>query len=893
VPWSIPQSATAQTHPEPSDRPFSSKDPTLSVDVVLALNGVPAATLELKNPLTGQTVEDAKRQYRFDRDPREPLFAFKRRALVHFAVDPDEIAMTTRLHGKDTRFLPFNRGRDGGAGNPEVAGNFRTAYLWEEVLVRDSLLELLARFIHLEVQDLSGGAKRETLIFPRYHQRDCVRRLVATAGAEGPGHDYLIQHSAGSGKTNTIAWTAHRLATLHDAQDRKIFDSVIVVTDRLVLDQQLQQQIWQFEQVQGTVERIDDDSAQLAAALQAGRPLIITTLQKFPFVVEKVGLLPARRYAVIVDEAHSSQGGEAVQQMKQVLAGVSLDEAAKRQAEEDGKTEGHEEAVIRAMLARGRQPNLCFLAFTATPKAKTLETFGRRDGAGDPQPFHLYTMRQAIEENFILDVLKHYTTYHTYFGLLKRAAEDPKLDKRKAARSLGRFMSLHPHNIAQKVEVIVEHFRIHVRSKMGGQAKAMVVTGSRLHAVRYKLELDRYIKERGYTDVRSLVAFSGTVIDEGLEWTEPGMNGFGERELPGRLAGPEYQILLVAEKYQTGFDQPLLHTMYVDKRLAGVQAVQTLSRLNRTHPGKEDTFVLDFVNDPEEIRAAFQPYYEVTTLESPTDPQLLYELQAKLHDTQVYHLSEVEAFTQAFFGVRYGASTTALKQMNAAIDPAVDRFRALEPDRQEEGKALLTSLRDLYKWLAQVIPFADADLEKLYAYVRFLLTKLPRREGGGLYDLGDEVALEYYRLQKLSEGTIELAPGGGAVIGPAAVGSRVAEPVSEYLSSIVKLLNERFGTEFTQADQLFFEQIAEQAAANEDLAQSARVNGLENFRYAFDRELEGLFIDRMDQNEAIFTRYMDDPAFKRAVSQALAKEVWNQVRAAGQTTPSAASAVPQ
>jgi type I restriction enzyme R subunit len=571
-----------------------------SLDLVVILNGVPVATVELKNPLSGQTVEDACRQYKQDRDPRERIFEFKRRTLVHFAVDTEAVWMTTRLAGAATHFLPFNKGCSGGAGNPpDPEGRaYRTAYLWREVLGRHSLLDLLARFLHLQIdekRDEQGRkVKVESMIFPRYHQLEAVRLLADAARREGAGHSYLIEHSAGSGKSNTIGWLAHRLASLHDAQDQRVFDSVIVVTDRVVLDKQLQDTIYQFEHKRGVVQKIDDSSRQLAEALESGVPVIITTLQKFPFVSRHLlkmaeergrggsGTLPPRKCAVIIDEAHSSQGGETAADMKEVLGGEALREEARKQAAEEGRRDLEE--LFLSMARRGRQANLSFFAFTATPKHKTLAIFGR-DGA----PVHRYTMRQAIEEGFILDVLKNYTTYAAYFKLLKACEEDPNVERKKAARALARFMKLHPHNIAQKTEVMVEHFHAVTRHKIGGRAKAMVVTGSRLEAVRYKQSFDRYIQEKGYP-IRTLVAFSGTVQDDKLPnvtYTEEQMNrGIREKELPEKFATAEYQVLLVAEKYQTGFDQPLLHTMYVDKRLAGIQAVQTLSRLNRQrNPG--------------------------------------------------------------------------------------------------------------------------------------------------------------------------------------------------------------------------------------------------------------------------------------------------------------------
>jgi type I restriction enzyme R subunit len=868
-----------------------------TLDVTLALNGIPVATAELKNPMTAQTWRHAVTQYKNDRDPADLIFQFKRRTLVHFAADTDEVYMTTRLSGGKTYFLPFNKGCAGGGGNPENPGGYKTAYLWEEVLQRHSFLDILARFIHLQIEEKRFGGKkvkRETMIFPRYHQLDCVRRLVGHARQNGVGTNYLVQHSAGSGKSNSIAWLAHRLASLYDARDEKVFDSVIVVTDRVVLDQQLQNTIYQFEHKQGVVQKIDINSTQLAEALGAGVPIVITTLQKFPFVTEKIGDLPEHRYAVVVDEAHSSQGGETATELKGVLAGAAIKEEARAKADAEGLAD-YEEEILKAMAKRGRQPNISFFAFTATPKYKTLEVFGQPGPDGKPQPFHLYSMRQAIDEGFILDVLANYTTYKTYYRLIKSIEDDPKVDKRKAARALARFMSLHPHNIAQKTEVMVEHFRHFTMHKIGGKAKAMVVTSSRLHAVKYKQAFDQYIAEKGYTGIKTLVAFSGTVIDPDaptVEYTEPGMNvdaqgkHIGEKELPERFATDEYQVLLVAEKYQTGFDQPLLHTMYVDKRLAGIQAVQTLSRLNRTHPGKEDTFVLDFVNEPDEILAAFQPYYEQTLIGEQADPKQLYELQAKLDSQQVYHRAEVEEFCRVFYKPKRNQTPADHARMNACIDPAVGRFSQLEEEPREEFRKTLTAFRNLYSFLSQVIPFQDTDLEKLYSYVRFLLTKLPRGDRGPVYHFDDEVSLKYYRLQKIGEGSIDLQPGKAEpVSGPTAVGTKAAHPDDIELSRLIDILNERFGTEFKPGDQLFFESIKEDAVADGNLRQAALANTMENFGYVFRKALEGLFIDRMDQNEEITARYMNEERFREAVSQHLLKDVYDHIRKQGAAQP--------
>ena len=868
-----------------------------SLDVTLSLNGIPVGTVELKNPLTGSTLQNALHQYQHDRDPREPIFEFKRRTLVHFAVDTEAVLMTTRLAGNATHFLPFDKGWKGGGGNPpDPAGRtYRTAYLWEEVLARDSLLDILARFIHLQIDekrdDQGRKVKVETMIFPRYHQLDALRRLVSAAREEGVGHNYLVEHSAGSGKSNTIGWLAHRLASLHDDDNRRVFDSVIVVTDRIVLDQQLQDTIYQFDHKYGVVQKIDESSRQLAEALENAVPVIITTLQKFPFVSDQLtkmaeergetgttGSLPTRHCAVIVDEAHSSQGGEAATELKEVLGGKDLRKKAEQQAVEEG-LDGFEE-LLRSMLKRGRQANLSFFAFTATPKHRTLAVFGRKG-----EPIHRYTMRQAIEEKFILDVLKHYTTYATYYRLLKACEDDPNVERKKAAKALARFMRLHPHNIAQKTEVMVEHFQAVTRHKIGGRAKAMVVTGSRLEAVRYKQRFDRYIRGKGYA-IKTLVAFSGVVQDDklpGVEYTEEKMNlGIREKELPEKFATQEYQVLLVAEKYQTGFDQPLLHTMYVDKRLAGIQAVQTLSRLNRMHPLKEDTFVLDFVNDRDEIREAFKTYYEGAEMGEEVEPARMYAIKGELDGSGIYLDEEIQRFCAVYFKPKQRQSPQDHQAMNAALDPAVSRFTVLQKEKEVEaelwrGKG--QAFRNLYSFLSQIIPYQDSDLERLYVFLRHLSAKLPRRRGGPAYQFADDVKLEYYRLQKISEGSISLGEGKGqALDGPTEVGSGLARDENVPLSQLINIVNDRFGTDFNQADQLFFDQIVEVAVIDDNLRQAAAVNPEDKFELVFRNMLERLFVERMDQNEEIFIRYMNDPSFRQVVTNWMSSEAYRKLR---------------
>jgi type I restriction enzyme R subunit len=861
---------------------FFSPDTDQSIDMMLSINGLPVATVELKNHLTGQTYRDSIEQYKHDRDPTVPLLQFKKRALVHFAVDPEVAFMATELRRSDTYFLPFNRGRDGGAGNPQHPSGHRTAYLWEEVWQFDSFLEIVGRFIHLQVTkqtDPNTGKTKdqEVMVFPRYHQLDAVRQLEVAARDEGAGNNYLIQHSAGSGKSNSIAWLAHRLASLHDQNDNKVFDSVVVVTDRRVLDTQLQNTIYQFEHKGGVVERIDKHSKQLATALESGTPIIITTLQKFPFVTEKIGKLPSRRYAIIADEAHSSQTGEASRTLKEVLAVNSLEEAEVADAEPTDETEDAIEAVMRS---RGRQKNLSFFAFTATPKAKTLEIFGRPDSEGKPVAFHLYSMRQAIEERFILDVLKNYTTYKSFYRLAKQISDDPDLDKKKATKALARFMSLHPTNIAQKVEIMIEHFRLNVRHKIDGRAKAMVVTSSRLHAVRYKRAFDAYIKKAGFVDMKALVAFSGTVHDEEVDYTEPGMNdGISEGGLPEEFAKDDYKVLLVANKYQTGFDQPLLHTMYVDKRLAGVQAVQTLSRLNRTCRGKEDTFVLDFVNDVEEIHRSFQPFYEQTAVAESADPQELYRLQAELDASQIYWESEIEAFAKVFYKPQRSQREKDNALFYKHVEPAVDRFTAAEDEPRELFRNRMSAFVKLYSYLAQIMPFQDADLEKRYTFLRALQTRLPLGKDG-LLTFGDEVELTHIHRKKTFVGAVVLQPGEMLYLrGPVAVGTAVAKDEVAKLSTIVEILNDRLGTDFKPADQLTFDQYHEDAKANEDIRQKALANSYENFALSLKAVMEGIIIDRMERNEELSSRYLNDSEFQQQAFGLMARRLYDELRA--------------
>ncbi|HUF98844.1 MAG TPA: DEAD/DEAH box helicase family protein, partial [Ilumatobacter sp.] len=845
---------------------------TKTVDAGLFLNGIPVATAEIKNHLTGQTAEDAKRQYRKDRDPRNALL---RRAIVHFAVDTEQVFMTTRLSGESTRFLPFNQGNGDRAGNPQRDG-YRTSYLWEDVWSRDAWLDLLARFV-LTTNDTADGSGKKVTLFPRYHQWSAVLDLVAHAREHGAGHSYLVQHSAGSGKSNTIAWLAHRLSSLHDADDHKVFDKVVVITDRLVLDRQLQETIYQFEHTHGVVEKIDQDSKQLAEALAGERArIVITTIQKFPYVMRHAQEgLKSRRYAVIVDEAHSSQTGDSAKEMKKVLGGGDADPAATEAAELAAAELAEmslmpevpdpvQDLLAAEVAARGRQANMSFFAFTATPKGRTLELFGRRNAdTGKYQPSHLYSMRQAIEEGFIHDVLANYVTYDTYFKIDKAITDDPELDKSRASSAIARFVSLHEHNLAQRADVVINHFRAHVAPKVGGKAKAMVVTASRLHALRYKRALDKYCAEHGIGDVGVLCAFSGKLLDDGpggeTEWTESKVNGFPESETPSRFDTDDWQILVVAEKYQTGFDQPKLYAMYVDKTLTGLAAVQTLSRLNRTHVDKTGTFVLDFRNTHEQIQESFAPWF-VRTHAPPTDPHLLYDTHAELGPYDVLRAEEIETMV----GLLLADPEKNHQRISTVMQPAVDRFRALDDGRQEEFRDVLTRFTRIYSFLSQVVSFTDVKLECDYLFCR-RLTQLVRHESVGGVDLGDSVELTHLRMEKSWAGDASLDVDDGEVVTIYGGGGRTQLMEEVALSEIIKRINERFGTHISDTDRLFVDQVADDIVANEIIQVEALANSEDAFSVGFDKTWMGALTERLSTNEKFAFQLLDNDDLRGAL----------------------------
>jgi len=839
-----------------------------SLDLVLFLNGVPIFTAELKNPLTGQDVEDGIRQYKTDRDPREPLLAYGR-CLAHFAVDPELVYVTTHLAGPKTRFLPFNRGKFGGAGNPPIPPTqkgYATSYVWEETWARDSVLDVVRQFIHEVEEEDDKGRKtgKRFLIFPRYQQLDAVRRLIADARGLGAGRRYLIQHSAGSGKSFTIAWLAHQLSTLHDASDHRVFDSIVVITDRRILDRQLQATVRQFEQTLGVVENIDTTSRQLKDALESGKTIIVTTLQKFPVIVNEIQDLPGKRFAVIVDEAHSSQSGESTKSLKTVLAAKSLEEAEREEAQGKSIEEELDDAILGEMEKRRLPPNVSMFAFTATPKPRTLELFGQKRADGKFEPFHLYSMRQAIEEGFILDVLASYSTYSAYWRLLKKIEDDPRYDKSKAQYLLKSFVEVHPHAIREKVRIMIEHFAAQVQNEIGGKAKAMIVTRSRLHALRYKLAVDTYLTERGLP-FKALVAFSGAVQDGGKSYTEVGMNGLSEAQTAKTFERLEYRFLIVANKFQTGFDQPLLHTMYVDKKLGGVNAVQTLSRLNRTHPEKRGAVVLDFANEADAIKTAFEPYYETTLLSEETDPNLLYEIQTRLAAFPIYTEADVNSFARIYYNRK-----ATQDQLYAFLAPIVDRWKGISEEERVQFRGQLNDYVRLYAFLAQVLTFSDVDLEKLYVFARHLLRLLPADQAELPREVQQNIDMESYRIQETSSGQIALDRKAGVLDPQNAKGRYGVQPEEmEALSRIIAELNERFGLNLGPEHRVTLAQMMEKLDGDVALDAAAQSNTRENVRLTFDHKVEAVIQDIVDNNFDLYKRITDDRGFGDALKNFL------------------------
>jgi type I restriction enzyme R subunit len=853
------------------------------IDLVIFLNGIPIITMELKNSFTGQTYKDAIKQYKNDRSNKEQLFKFKERSVVNFAVDTDQVYMATRLKGKNTSFLPFNKGNKGGAGNPKVEGKLRTHYLWEEILKKDNILEILDKFTYIEEkeEELADGEiiKKETLIFPRYHQLDAVRKILSHVKENGPGHKYLVQHSAGSGKTNSITWLSHRLASLHNAGNDVIFDGVIVVTDRKVLDQQLQDSIYSLEHKIGLVAKIEQDSTQLATELAKGTKIIISTIQKFPYILDMISGTKDKSYAIVIDEAHSSTSGDNIKALKASLSQEEALEIAVQEEKEEKDTEDKINEEIEKVSGSG---NLSFFAFTATPKGTTLRIFGtpKKDKSSKEDkyyPFHIYSMKQAIEEGFILNVIQNYMTYKMYYNVNKKVQDDPSFDKSKATKSIVKYVSIHPHNIAQKTEVIVEHFVNHTMKKIGGEAKAMLVTPSRLHAVRYKLAFDRYIKEKGYSKLNTFVAFSGSLKENGIEYKETSMNdGISQNQLPSEFDKDESRVLIVANKYQTGFDQPRLHTMYVDKKLSGVKAVQTLSRLNRIYPGKEDTFILDFVNEPDEIKEAFLPFYRVSKLDNDIDPNEIYSVQRSIMDKKVIDMSDVEKFADYFYMDK--RETKHISIMNNLVDTAAERIDKFTREEKLEFRSLVNKFINLYNLIIQIAPFKDSELHRLNIYLRYLRQKIDIENTGGV-DITDKVVLEYYKLEEKTKGQIYLEDGEDKPLNVnVSGGGTVSEPEEDTLSSIIKKLNDMHGTNFSKSERLAVEQIRESLITDKDLELKAKNNTYDDFKYAFEPSFDDRIIEEFDKNKDFYGKILKDDDFKKNLMNLIMLDIYASLK---------------
>ncbi|QOR35757.1 type I restriction endonuclease subunit R [Clostridium sp. 'deep sea'] len=845
------------------------------IDLVIFLNGIPIITMELKNSFTGQSYKNAITQYKTDRSNKEQLFKFKERTIVNFAVDTNEVYMTTKLSGQQTYFLPFNKGIGDGAGNPQVEGKLNTHYLWEEVLQKDSILEILHKFVYIDKKEktLNNGDKimTEKVIFPRYHQLNVVRNIIKHVKEYGSGQKYLIQHSAGSGKTNSITWLSHRLASLHNDNNDIIFNGVIVVTDRRVLDKQLQDSIYQLEHKLGVVAKIDKDSNQLVTELEKGTKIIISTIQKFPHILKKLEGTKGKKYAIVIDEAHSSTSGKNIIALKESL---TLEQATKLASKEEQEHKDKEDLINEQLERFVDNSHVSFFGFTATPKSTTLRLFGNRREDGKYYPFHSYSMKQAIEEGFILDVLQNYMTYSMYYNVIKKIDTDPAFDKAKATRSIVRYVSLHPHNISQKTEIMIEHFRNSIMPKIGGQAKAMLVTSSRLHAVRYKLAFDDYLKRKKYTDVKTLAAFSGTVKDDEIDYTESNMNnGIADSKLPEHFDEKDIKILIVANKYQTGFDQPKLHTMYVDKKLAGVKAVQTLSRLNRTYAGKEDTFVLDFVNEPEDIKQSFLPFYKVSTLNNDIDPNEIYTLEHEIYSKQVIDKKDVVLFTDFTFQDKHTVKEKAI--MNNCVDYAIERLKDFNKEQKLEFRNLLKQFVSFYNLIIQIAPIVDADLHRLSIYARYVIKKIDIESPGNV-DITDKVVLQYYKLKKKTEGKISLQSDddNGLEIQVGNIGM-VAEPEADLLSNIIKKLNERYGTDFSNSAKLSIGQIKSNLLSNEDLELKSKVNTYDLFKLAFEKSFMDGVVEEYDKNQSFYGRVLKDKEFRGTLMDLLMFEVYD------------------
>ena len=840
-----------------------SKDETkLSLDIALFINGLPIATFELKNSLTKQTVEDAVQQYKRDRDPNELLFQFGR-CIVHFAVDDHEVRMCTHLKGKASWFLPFNKGWNDGAGNPPNPHGLKTHYLWKEVLTKRNLADILENYAQVvEETDDRGRKQKPKQIFPRFHQLNVVRELLADAEVSGTGRRYLIQHSAGSGKSNSIAWLGHQLIGL-ETGGKPTFDTVIVVTDRRLLDKQIRNTIKQFAQVSSIVGAVTEGSHQLHAFLQQGKKIIITTVQKFPFILDEIGdEHRGRTFAIIIDEAHSSQGGRTSAKMNIALAARGADK----------EDETVEDTINRLVEARKVLPNASYFAFTATPKNKTLEIFGTSVPEGSKirhVPFHNYSMKQAIEEGFILDVLKHYTPIESYYRLMKTVEDDPHFDTKRAQKTLRSYVESHDYAIRKKSEVMIDHFHDQViaHRKIGGAARAMVITSGIHRAIQYNHAFTAYLKERK-SPYQAIVAFSGKHEYGGQKVTEGSLNGFPSSKIADHIQKDPYRFLIVADKFQTGYDEPLLHTMYVDKVLSGIKAVQTLSRLNRAHPQKHDTFVLDFMNDVDGIKASFEDYYRTTLLSDETDPNKLHDLQARLDGYQVYSWEHVEHFVALYLG------GTDRDNLDPILDACVAAYKFdLDEDGQVDFKGKAKAFTRTYAFLAAILPYTSPDWEKLSIFLNFLTPKLPApREQDLSRGILEAIDMDSYRVEAQATMSIALPDADGEIQPvPASGGGRKPEPDLDLLSNILRTFNEMFGNiDWKDADnigKLIADELPTKVAADKAYQNAMKNSDKQNARIEHDRALERAVIELLSDHTELFKQFSDNPSFKKWLSE--------------------------
>ncbi len=840
---------------------YSRDEAQRALDLGLFINGLPVATFELKNSLTKQTVADAVEQYQRDRDPREKLFEFGR-CVVHFAVDDHEVRFCTHLKGKSSWFLPFNRGWNDGAGNPPNPDGLKTDYLWKQVLTRAGLTDILENYAQIvEVKDEKTGRKKATQIWPRYHQLDVVRQLLADAQARGAGLRYLIQHSAGSGKSNSIAWLSHQLIG-RVREDATVFDSIIVVTDRRILDQQIRDTIKQFAQVGATVGHAER-SGDLRKFITEGKKIIISTVQKFPFILDEIGSEQrGRRFAIVIDEAHSSQGGRTSAALSMALSTAG--------AEEDDET--LEDSINRLMESKKLLPNASYFAFTATPKNKTLEIFGEPepqvDGSVRHRPFHSYTMKQAIEEGFILDVLRYYTPVQSYYRLVKKVEGDPEYDTKRAKKKLRRYVESHEHAIGLKAEIMVDHFHEQVLAlnKIGGEARAMVVTSGIERAIRYFHAIRDYLRERK-SRYEAIVAFSGEHEYGGVKVTEASLNAFPSSLIADRIQQDPYRFLVCADKFQTGYDEPLLHTMYVDKVLSGVKAVQTLSRLNRAHPKKHDVFVLDFMNDADAIQAAFADYYRTTLLSEETDPNKLHDLKAALDGHQVYTDEQIDGFAALYLG---GADRDTLDPI---LDTCVAVYREqLDEDAQVDFKGKAKAFLRAYGFLSSILPYTDAGWEKLSIFLGFLVSKLPAPVEEDLSrGILEAIDMDSYRVEKQAAMRIQL-PDADAEIEPVPTsgGGHKPEPELDRLSNILQVFNDQFGdipwTDSDRVHRLITEEIPNRVAGDSAYQNAMKNSDKQNARIEHDKAMGRVMTSMNKDDTQLFKQFMDNPAFKRELT---------------------------